>query len=56
MVSMFTLIRTNKVLLLLLQKKQEENIEEISEKVKKLNEPGETVESIFCEIEDTCTT
>ena len=35
---------------------RQENIEqEISEKVKKLNEPGETVESIFCEIEHTCT-
>ena len=30
--------------------------QEISEKVKRLNEPGERGESIFCEIEDTCTT
>ena len=28
----------------------------ISEKMKKLNEPGETVESIFSEVEHTCTT
>ena len=39
------------------RKRRQENIEqEISEKVKKLNEPGETVESIFSEIEHTCTT
>ena len=39
------------------RKRRQEKIEqEISEKVKKLNEPGETVESIFYEIEDTCTT
>jgi len=24
--------------------------------MKKLNEPGDTVESVFCEVEQTCTT
>ena len=39
------------------RKRRQEIIEkEISEKVKKLNEPGETIESVFCEIEETCTT
>ena len=39
------------------RKRRQEIIDrEISEKMKKLNEPGETVESIFSEVEHTCTT
>ena len=39
------------------RKRRQEIIDrEISEKMKKLNEPGETVESIFSDIEHTCTT
>ena len=39
------------------RKRRQEKIDrEISEKMKKLNEPGDTVESIFSEVEHTCTT
>ena len=39
------------------RKRRQEIIDrEISEKMKKLNEPGDTIESIFSEVEETCTT
>ena len=39
------------------RKRRQEIIDrEISEKVKKLNEPGDTIESIFSEVEHTCAT
>ena len=39
------------------RKRRQEIIDrQISENMKKLNEPGETVESIFSEVEHTCTT
>ena len=38
------------------KRRQEIIDQEISEKMKKLNEPGDTVESIFSEVEHTCTT
>ena len=39
------------------RKRRQEIIDrEVSEKMTKLNEPGETVESIFSEVEHTCTT
>ncbi|XP_044165243.1 uncharacterized protein LOC122949175 [Acropora millepora] len=39
------------------QKRRQEIIDrEISEKMKKLNEPGDTIESIFSEVEHTCAT
>lgn len=38
------------------KRRQEIINREISQKMKKLNESGDTVESIFSEVEDTCTT